>query len=71
MIRVRYSDGEVVEYASETTAKFMISSVLFESRGVIVPVEVVEVFGVTTGGVFVERELKIRLGIVEFESVDF
>ena len=48
-------------------AKFMITNILFTSNGHIFPVEAIEVLGVTTGGVSVERDLKIKLGVVEFE----
>lgn len=67
MIRVRYSNYHVVEYKNMDIAKFMITNILFTSNGKILPVEAVEVLGTTMGGVSVERDLKIRLGVVEFE----
>lgn len=67
MIKITYSNNEVHEYPTANIAKFMILNQLFSSQGLIHPVEAVDVFGVTTGGVFVERPLKIRLGVVEFE----
>lgn len=67
MIRVKYSNGNVSEYSSTELAKFMIINVLFASRGNVYPVEAIEVFGLTTGGVSVEKDLKIKLGVVEFE----
>lgn len=67
MIRVRYNDGTVEEYKSLSDAKFKISTMLFASQGATLPEEAVEVMGVTTGGVSVERVLDIRLGVVELE----
>jgi hypothetical protein len=67
MIRVRYSNDHVAEYSSLALAKFMVMSVLFASRGEVLPVEATEVWGFTTNGVTVEKDLKIRMGVVEFE----
>ena len=68
MIRVRYNDGRVEEYKDLDNAKFMIATQLFASQGYILPEEAVEVMGVTTGGVSVERVLNIRLGVVELDG---
>lgn len=67
MIRVKYSNDSVQEYSSVELAKFMVSSILFASLGTVYPIEATEVFGVTTGGVSVEKDLKIKWGAVEFE----
>lgn len=67
MIRITYSDDHVAEYKSLALAKFMVMSVLFASQGEVLPVEAVEVWGTTTHGVTVEKNLKIKLGVVEFE----
>lgn len=65
MIRVTYNDGSIQEYKTIKEAQFMISTALFASQGQIIPTEAVEVMGVTTGGVSVERVLNIKLGVVE------
>lgn len=67
MIRIRYSDNSICEYKDVDRAKFMVLNILFMSGGHIVPVEAIEVLGHTTGGVSVERDLKIKLGVIEFE----
>lgn len=67
MIRIRYSNYHEVEYKSMDHAKFMITNILFTFSGKIFPVEAVEVMGTTVSGVSVERDLKIKLGVVEFE----
>jgi len=67
MIRVKYSNEREEEYHSVGLAKFMVMSILFATRGRVLPVEAAEVFGKTTSGAIVERPLKIRLGVVEFE----
>lgn len=69
MIRITYSDDVENYYADTSIARFWIINRLFETKGEVMPVEAVEVFGVTTGGVIVERELQVRLGLVEFEEV--
>jgi hypothetical protein len=71
MIRVAYSNGSVDEYRTVELAKFMVVTTLFASRGDVVPIHAVEVLGITTGGVSVERDLRIRLGLVQFEHYDF
>lgn len=67
MIRIRYSDGNTMEYKDVGLAKFMVLNVLFTSGGNIIPVEAIEVLGHTTGGVSVERDLKIKLGVIDFD----
>jgi hypothetical protein len=67
MIRVRYSNGQVEEYKSAGDAKLMITTILFATHGSILPVEAIEVLGVTTAGVSVEKVLNIRLGVVELD----
>ena len=67
MIKITYSNDEVQEYRTVNIAKFMVLNHLFMSQGRVYPVEAVDVFGVTTDGVIVERPLKIRLGAVDFE----
>jgi hypothetical protein len=67
MIRVKYNNEEWKEYSSIALAKFGILTELFASRGGVIPVEAVDVFGTTTGGVTVERPLTIKLGAVELE----
>lgn len=70
MIRVRYSNDEWKEYRTAAIAKFMILNELYASKGKITPVEAVEVFGVTTGGVSVEQPLTIRYGgMVSFDEI--
>ena len=65
MIRVRYSNSEVKEYKDVELANFMALNILFATQGHIMPLEAVEVIGHTTGGVSVERDLKIKLGLIE------
>lgn len=67
MILVRFNDGSVGEYKSLGQAKFMVATALFGSQGKLLPIEAVEVIGVTTGGVSVERVLNIRIGAVELD----
>jgi hypothetical protein len=67
MIRVRYSDNTVTEHKSVDDANFMILNSLFTSKGKVVPVEAVEVMGITTGGVSVERELNIKAAALELD----
>lgn len=67
MIRIRYSDNHTHEYKDVDRAKFMVLNILFQSNGHVVPVEAIEVLGVTSHGVSVERDLKIKLGVIEFE----
>ena len=67
MIRIRYSDNSVKEYHNEALAKFMVLDTLFSTAGNVIPLEAIEVMGTTIGGVTVERDLKIKLGVIEFE----
>jgi hypothetical protein len=67
MIRIRYSNDEIKEYRTANLAKFMIANVLFSSNGTVIPVQAVEIFGITSGGVSVERDLKININVVDFE----
>ena len=67
MIRVIYSDDVENTYADTSIARFWVINRLFESKGKVIPVEAAEVFGVTAGGITVERELAIKFGVVEFE----
>lgn len=67
MIRIRYSDNSVQEYQTEALAKFMVLDTLFSTGGRIIPLEAIEVMGTTISGVTVERDLKIKLGIIEFD----
>lgn len=67
MIRVKYNTDEWKEYPNATLAKFGMLTEMFESKGKVYPVEAVDVFGTTTGGVTVERPLTIKLGAVELE----
>lgn len=67
MIRVKYSNDYVGEYNSLALAKFMVMSILFASQGEVLPIEATEVWGCTINGVSVEKDLKIKLGVVEFE----
>lgn len=69
MIRIIYSNTEIEEYPSVDVARFMASTRLFTSHGQVFPVSAVEVFGHTSSGVVVERDLTIRLGMVEFDEV--
>ena len=66
MIRIRYSDNSVKEYHDEALAKFMVLDTLFSTGGNVIPLEAIEVIGTTIGGVTVERDLKIKLGVIEF-----
>lgn len=66
MIRVKYNTEEWKEYPSRTLAKFGMLTELFASKGRIVPVEAVDVFGTTTAGVTVEQPLTIK-GALELE----
>jgi len=65
MIRVRYSNLEVVEYSDVELANFMAINTLFATHGYIEPIEAVEVMGHTSGGVSVERVLSIKLGFIQ------
>jgi len=67
MIRIRYSDNNIGEYKNVDVANFMALNTMFSTSGKIIPIEAVEVIGVTTGGVSVERILKIKLGVIEYD----
>jgi hypothetical protein len=67
MIRIRYSDNSVKEYQTEALAKIMVLDTLLSTAGRIIPLEAIEVMGTTISGVTVERDLKIKLGIIEFD----
>lgn len=67
MIRIRYSDNSVKEYQTEALAKIMVLDTLLSTAGRIIPLEAIEVMGTTIGGVTVERDLKIKLGVIEFD----
>jgi hypothetical protein len=62
MIRVKYSNQEWKSYKNRKSAQFMMLNEIYASQGKIYPVEAVDVFGITTGGVIVEQPLKIKLG---------
>lgn len=65
MIRVRYSDDHVSEYKNVDIANFFALNTMFSSSGRIIPLEAVEVMGVTSSGATVERLLNIKLGVIE------
>lgn len=66
MIRVRYSDGRVEEYKNVETAKLMVMTERFSSRGRVAPVAATDVFGATTEGVSVERDLEVSAGEIQY-----
>lgn len=65
MIRVWYTDGTVEAYKSIKDAQFEITMKLFCSDGAIIPESAVEEMARLPGGTCVERQLNIKLGIVE------
>ncbi len=67
MIRIRYSDNSVKEYHTEALAKYMVLDMVFSTGGRVIPLQAIEVLGTTIAGVSVERDLKIRFGVIEFE----
>jgi len=67
MIRIQYSDNSVKEYQSEALAKYMVLDTLFSTGGRVIPLKAIEVMGTTITGVSIERDLKIKFGLIEFE----
>jgi hypothetical protein len=67
MIRIRYSDNSVKEYHTEALAKYMVLDTLFSTSGRVIPLQAIEVLSTTIAGVSVERDLKIKFGVIEFE----
>lgn len=63
MVRVKYSNGDEVEYGSLDLARFKASAILVHTSGRIVPLEAVEILGKTSNGYTVEKKLFIKLGV--------
>lgn len=67
MIRILYCDNSVIEYPSKFVAKYWMMDKLFSTNGRVFPVQAIEVMDTTIAGVSVERDLKIKFGVIEFE----